>query len=416
MNIFQLRRTSIATAVAVAILPLIMGCREKKSVPSPPPSSVTVALPIKQTVVEWDEFTGHIDAVETVDVRARVGGLVVSTPFTEGSLVEKDALLVEIDSRPYKAEYDSRVASHKRAGAQVDLAKIQYNRVKELMPQQSASQIEFDTAEATLRAAEADMAAAAAAMESARLNVEWCKVVAPISGRISRKYATTGNLVTSGAQGTLLTTITSIDPIYCYTDADERSVLKYQRLAQEGKRISARDTEIPCYMQLADEAGFPHAGVIDFVDNRLDPQTGTIRARGVFRNPNGQLVPGFFARLRVPGSGNYETLLVPDSAVMSNQNQKMLLVAGKGDIVEARPVQVGAVFGDLRSITSGITTSDRVIINGLMQARPGTKVVVTEIRLSADSAVPFRPEFAASAKTAAATHPTTLPATTRTAP
>lgn len=367
----------------LSALPLALAACNRQKPPDPVIPTVTVACPVQHEVLEWDEFTGHLAPVESVEVRARVSGLVVATPFKEGAIVKKDDLLVEIDVRPFQAELDSKLADEKRADAQVDIARIDFNHMKELLPRNSASPIEFQRAEAILKQSEAARAAAKAAVESARLDVEWCRVTAPITGRISRKSVTPGNLITGGSgTGTLLTTITSIDPIYCYIDADEQSVLKYQRLAREGKRISARDAPIPCLLQLSNESDFPHHGVVDFVDNRLDPATGTIRARGVFSNPDGSLTPGFFARVRIPGSGDYKALLIPDSAITTDQNQKIVLVVGPDNVVAARPIKPGALFGDLRSIDAGLTPQDRIVINGLMQARPNTKINPQEGKVS----------------------------------
>ncbi len=376
------RQSRLLPFIATTALLALTAC-DRKPTPSTIVPTVTVARPVQHDVLEWDEFTGHLAPVEYVDVRARVSGLVVATPFTEGAIVKQGELLVEVDVRPFQAALDSKLADEKRAAAQVDIAKIDYNHMKELLPRNSASPIEFQRSEAMLRQAEAGVAAAKAAVEAARLDVEWCRVLAPITGRVSRKSVTPGNLITGGSgTGTLLTTITSIDPVYCYMDADEQSVLKYQQLAREGKRVSARDARIPCLLQLSNESGFPHRGVIDFVDNRLDTATGTIRARGVFSNADGSLTPGFFARVRIPGSGNYKALLVPDGAVTTDQNQKVLLVVGPDDMVVAKAIKPGALFGDLRSIESGITPDDRVVINGLMQARPNTKVAPKEGAIS----------------------------------
>jgi RND family efflux transporter MFP subunit len=336
-------------------------------------------------MIEWDEYQGYLEAVESVDVRARVSGLVVATPFQEGANVSKDDLLVELDVRPFQAELESRLADEARATAQVDLARIELDRISSIAPA-ARTATEYDAAAATLRQAQAVLAGATAQVAAARLNVEWCRVTAPIAGRISRKNVTPGNLITGGgAQATLLTTITSIDPIYCYTDADERSVLKYQQLAREGRRISARHARIPCFLQLENEVGFPHQGEIDFVDNRLDRATGTIRARGVFPNPDGWMIPGFFGRVRVPGSGRYQALLVPDAAVAADQNERLVLIAGAGDKVERRSVKLGALFGELRAIESGLSGDERVIVNGLLHARPGVKVRPQAAEISADA-------------------------------
>lgn len=433
------RRASVPAAMLLA-LSLAGACKRPAAPPPPPPPAVTVAQPVRQEVIEWDEYTGRLEAVEAVEVRARVSGLIVSAPFEEGAIVKQGELLFEIDVRPFRAELESREADAAKAEAQVALAQVEFRRIESLLPD-NATDLEYQTAKANLNQAQAVLAAAQAAVESARLNVEWCRVTAPIAGRVSRKNVTPGNLITGGTgTGTLLTTIMSIDPIYCYIDADERSVLKYQRLAREGRRVSARQARIPCFLQLADETGFSHEGVVDFVDNRIDPNTGTMRARGVFPNGEGWLTPGFFARVRVPGSGRYETLLVPDSSVTTDQNQKMLLVLDPDNTVAARPVVLGGLFGELRAILAGIAAEDRVIINGQMQARPGTKVAAREVALSLASfqrtapgspttqALPATRELSADASgadhtslnstttTPALTPPVEMPTATRSAP
>jgi RND family efflux transporter MFP subunit len=346
---------------------------------------VTVARPVQHEVIEWDEYTGNLAAIEAVEVRARVSGLITSAPFDEGAIIKQGDLLFEIDSRPYEAELEVRKADAARAAAQLELARIESKRIESL-PEDAAAPFERMTVAAHLHQAQAELEGAQAQVKSAELNVEWCRVIAPIGGRISRKVITTGNLVTGGGgQSTLLTTIASIDPIYSYFEADERSVLKYTKLAREGKRTSARDARIPCLMRLSNEEGFPHEGVIDFVDNRVDPATGTMLARGVFDNTDGYLVPGFFTVLRVPGSGQYETLLVPDAALVIDQNRKTLLVVGTDDTVQVRPVTTGALFGNLRAIAEGIEPGDRVIVEGMMRAQRGAKVAPHETVISTDS-------------------------------
>jgi RND family efflux transporter MFP subunit len=360
------------------------GCeRSAAKAPAPPTPAVTVAAPVQREVIEWDEYTGRLEAVETVEVRARVSGFIEKADFEEGALVKAGDPLFVIDPRPFDAELAKARAEVSRAQAQLAFATNEFKRLEQARASGAGSAIELENARARMREAEAAVAAANAVVQSAELNVEWTRVTAPITGRISRKIVTPGNLINGGpGQATLLTTITSVDPIYCFVDADEQSLLKYARLAREGKRVSARQAEIPCFMQLGDEAGFPHEGVVDFVDNRMDPTTGTIRARGVFANPNGWLLPGLFARVRIPGSGRYQTLLVPDSAVTTDQNQKLLLVVGPDNTVQPRPVTLGALFGEFRAIESGIGRDDRVIINGLMQARPGAKVSPQQTALS----------------------------------
>jgi RND family efflux transporter MFP subunit len=335
-------------------------------------------------VIDWDEYTGRLQAIDSVELRARVGGYLESTDFQEGAIVREGQILFRIDPAPYKATYDEAVGIVQQAQAKADNAAYEFIRIDKLRQSGGGSEKEFQDAKYNKAQTAAALESAKASAENARLNLEWTQVKAPITGRVSRKFVTKGNLITGGtASGTLLTTIESTDPIYCYIDADEGSVLKYARLAQEKKRVSARQAQIPTFMQLANEEGFPHEGVVDFVDNRIDPNTGTLRGRGVFPNPGGWMLPGFFARVRVPGSGRYHALLVPDAAVDTNQNLKFLRVLLNDDTVEARTVKLGSLFGTLRVIEDGLDPSERVVINGLQRAIPGTKVSPTEASIDA---------------------------------
>jgi len=365
---------------------LTSGCKKEAPTDPPPPPAVTVSLPLEREVIEWDEYTGRLDPVDSVDVRARVSGLIESAPFKEGSTVKKGDVLFIIDVRPFKADLDSKIADVAKAEAQLLLASSDFKRFEEAVKTSAVSQKDYDSAKSALDRAKADLAAAKAAEDASRLNVEWCRVTSPIDGRISNKRVTEGNLVNGGAgQATLLTTVVSLDPIYCYVTVDEASVLKYAELAREGKRVSARYAQIPCFMAVATETGFPHEGVVDFVDNRIDPNTGTVRARGVFPNSDFFLQPGMFARVRVPGSGRYNAVLVPDVAIGADQNRRFVLVVNADNVVEMHPVKLGALFGELRSIESGIKPDDRVIVNGLQRARPGTKVNPTEQPIPANT-------------------------------
>jgi RND family efflux transporter MFP subunit len=383
----------------------IVGCGGKPPEAQAPPPAVTVAHPVQKEVVEWDTYTGHLEAPESVNVAARVSGLIVETPFAEGAIIKKGDLLFVIDDRPFKADLDAKLADQQKAEAQQAIAKVTFDRLQGLAKDKAVSQQDVDNAKAAIDQADAEIAGAKAAVEISRLNLEWCKVLSPINGRVSNKLVTVGNLVNGGAgQATLLTTIQSVTPMYCYVDVDERSVLKYQKLAVEKKRTSARDGKVPCYVQLGDETGFPHEGFIDFVDNHVDPATGTLRARGVLDNSSGLLTPGFFARLCVPGSGRYETLLIPDTAIGNDQSERNVLLVNKQNKVEARMVQPGALFGGLRSIVSGLKPEDQVIINGQMHARPDATVAPTERTIEVDPAV-----FSDPGPSVARTTPTTDP-------
>lgn len=357
------------------------GCDRTDAAAPFPPAAVTVSHPLRREVIEWDEYTGHLEAPETANVQARVSGFVEQAAFQEGAIVHKGDVLFVIDDRPFKADLDSKVADVAKAKSQADLALVHLRRFEQVHNTKAISEEDYDTAKASYAQAESVLAGAKAAAEVARLNLEWTHVLAPISGRISRKEVTAGNLVNGGVgQATLLTTIVSIDPIYCYADVDEHSILKYQELARQKKRVSARDARIPVFLQLENETNFPHEGVVDFVDNRIDPGTGTLRARGVFSNPDRLLTPGSFGRVRVAGSGRYEATLIPDSAVGTDQDLRFVLLAKADDTVELRPVKLGALFGRLRAV-EGIGVEDRVIINGIQRARPGVRVTVQEAQI-----------------------------------
>jgi RND family efflux transporter MFP subunit len=386
-RITQLRRGGL-TIMALAIVTALVACSGKPAAEqAPPPPEVTVAHPVQKEVVEWDTYTGHLEAPEAVNVAARVSGLIMEMPFVEGSIVKRGDVLAVIDERPFKADLDSKQAAQHKAESALAIANITFNRLAELRKRVDAVSVQdVDNAKANVEQAEAALAGAKAAVESSRLNLEWCRVLSPIDGRVSYKLVTVGNLVNGGAgQATLLTTVQSVSPIFCYVDIDEHSVLKYQKLAEERKLSSARDGKVPCAVQLENEIGFPHEGFIDFVDNHVDPTTGTQRVRGVLQNKSGLLTPGFFAKLNVPGSGRYHAVLVPDTAIGNDQNQRNVLVLDKDNKVSARPVELGALFGGLRSIISGVGPEDRIVINGQMYARPGATVKPTDVPITVDN-------------------------------
>lgn len=403
----------IALLVALVGAAWITGCdRGAGPAGGPPPAAVTVTRPVRHDVVEWDEYTGMTTAPETVNVAARVSGFIESAPFTEGAVVNRGDLLFVIDPRPFQAALNARLADAAKAQAQATLAADQLQRYTLLRQQQSVSAQDYENVKSASDQANAALQAANAAVEAARLDLEWTRVVAPILGRVGRKLVTPGNLVNGGAgQATLLTTIESIDPMYCYFDVNEQAVLKYQRLTREKRRASARESRVTVLMQLSNETTFPHAGVIDFIDNRIDPGTGTIRVRGVFANPDHTLLPGFFVRVRVPGTGRYPALLLPDVAIGVDQNLKFVLVVGPDNTVERRTVTPGALFGRLRAIESGVSEQDRVIINGQQKARPGSKVAPTEQPISPDALPPVEdPNLQAPDAPTTQTRPATAPA------
>ena len=412
-------------ALITLILSLALsGCERATAKPMgpPPPPKVTIAHPIVRDVTQWDEFTGHVAAVEEVEVKAQVSGFVESVTFTDGAAVKKGDTLLTIDSRIFVAQLDSAKAALLQAQAKLQqtkatlqLAQNNYKRAEEAAKNGGIAAEELDTSRATVAQEEANVAAADAAIaaadatvKSAALNIEWCKVTAPISGKISDKRITVGNMLTGGpGTTTVITTIKSVDPIYCYMDADEASVLKYQKLAQQKRRISAADQPIPCYMGLANEVGFPHTGILDFVDNQLDQTTGTRRARGTFPNPDGLLLPGFFARVRVVGEDLKNALLVIDDAIGTDQDRKYLYVLHKDNTVERRTVTTGPLIGELRVVTTNLAADDLVLVNGLsslIMVRPGGTVDPTETSMP-EHRLPIPPPASPTSTSAPASKP-----------
>lgn len=356
---------------------LAAGCNKgQQSQPQMPPPTVTVNQPVSREVVDWDEYPARLEAVESVDVRANVSGYLIAVHFQDGAEVKKGDLLFEIDPRTYEAQYSHSMADLRAAQSKFELASNDQARAEKLLQDKTISMGEADMRNSAFHSAEAELYSAKAMADMAAINLGYTKITSPIDGRIGRKLITEGNLV-NGSQGqtTLLTTIVSMDPIYCYFDADERAVQKYQKLARD-KTGLLDDSKVPCEIELASETNFPHHGIIDFMDNRVDPSTGTLRVRGRFSNPGPDRVlqPGFFARARVPGSAKYSALLIPDLAVGTDQSQRFILVVNDKNVIEYRPVQLGPVVDGLRVVREGLQSNDWVVVNGLMSARPGTPV------------------------------------------
>jgi RND family efflux transporter MFP subunit len=348
--------------------------------PAPPPPRVKVVHPVAREITEWDEYTARLDAVESVEVRPRVSGYLQSIHFEDGAIVKKGDLLFTIDPRPYEAVLRRAAADVELAKSRLALARKNFARAADLLASHAISQEEADIRESGLRQAEATVESAQAAVDSARLEVEFTHVSAPVTGRVGRKLVTEGNLITGGVgtQGTLLTTIVSLDPIYAYFEADEGALLKYDRLARLGQRRSSRDFKNPVHVALANEEGFPHDGVMDFVDNQLDRGTGTIVGRAILPNPDLSLIPGLFARLQLPGSGQYRAILVPDEAIGSDQSQKFVFAVDTDGKAQYRTVKIGPLVDGLRVVREGVGTDDRVIVAGLQRVRPGLQVDAQE--------------------------------------
>lgn len=362
---------------ALSIGWVLTGCGGHDRPANPPAPIVSVMSGLEREVVEWDEYTGRLESPENVEIRARVNGYLEKVHFKEGKEVGKGDPLFTIDRRPYRAELDRAAAEHDRAISQAELAQSDAERAKRLIETKAISTEDYDNKTKTYTSALANVRSAKASLALAELNHEFTEIRSPIAGRIGRAYVTEGNLISGGVGGagaTLLTTVVSQDPLYCYLDLDEKSVLKYLRLRREGQRVSALDAQIPLEVALADEKGFPRKGYIDFVDNKLDPSTGTVRCRGVIANPDRTLGPGFFARVRIPGSGKYSALLLPDRAFGSDQAQKFAYVITPESKVEYRPVTLGPLVDGLRVVIGGLKPGEKVIVEGIGRVRPGTIV------------------------------------------
>lgn len=350
---------------------------------APPPPAVTVAQVERKEIVEWDEFTGRVEPLETVEVRPRVSGYIQEIKFQSGQLVKKGDLLVQIDPRWHQAEFDRRQAEAEQARVRLDNAKREADRAVQLLANKAISTEEADARRSRYDEAKAALLAAEAARDSAKLDLEYTQVRAPIDGRVSRALLTEGNYV-SGIAGaaSMLTTIVSVDPVYVYADIDENSLLKFNQLAQAKKLETNGDGKIPVELQLADESDFTHHGYIESFDNRLNPETGSILLRAVFANPDGKIVPGLFARIRVPLSQRYPALLVEERAIGTDQAEKFVLTLTPTNTVEYRHVSLGPLIEGKRIVRSGLEPNEKIVVNGLAKVRPGMPVAPQDTALA----------------------------------
>ena len=376
---------------AALVTLLLAACGSAPPVAPVPAPEVSISRPLTEPVEDALEWTGRTAAVEEVEVRARVSGYIEKVHFVEGTMVRAGDLLFEIDPREYRAAVLRSEGEVARLRALLARAEAEVARTQRLRPAGAASEREVETAIAQKGAAEGELKAALAQLEQARLDLEFTRVTAAIAGRVSRAEITAGNLVVVGPQGgPLLTTIVRQDPMYVYFDVDERSLLQFRqaRLGQRGEAVppDVRSANAPVRIGLANEEGFPHAGTIDFIDNRVDPATGTIRVRGVFANADGLLAPGLFVRVRLPLGPPRPAVLVTERAIGTDQDRKFVLVVNAQNVVEYRPVTLGARHGSLRVVLSGLGAEDWVVVNGVQRARPG--VTVTPQRVAMQPAAP----------------------------
>jgi len=421
-SLFIAAPAAIALAIAAALT--LTGCgggaAAAQAAAAPPPPQVDVAQVVAKRVTEFDEFTGRFEAVERVEVRPRVSGYIASVNFAEGREVRKGDVLFVIDPRPYAADYKHAKAQLDQARSQSVLAKSERERAQKLLQAHAISQEEYDTRAAGLEQADANVEAAQAAVDQASLNLTFTRVTAPISGRISRALVTEGNLVSSGQ--TMLTTLVSLDPIYVRFDGDEQAYLKYIKLAREnadarakvasnaskhkahnasttagtaGGGANAGASQTPQQKQqpepgeagaevmvgLANELGYPHQGVMVFVDNELDPTTGTIRGRAKLENHDRAFTPGLFARVKLMGSNQYDALLINDSAIGTDQTVRYVLVVGADNKVQYRPVKLGPIIDGLRVVANGLSPGETIVVSGLQRVRPGATVTPERVAM-----------------------------------
>lgn len=401
MNRISLARTGtrfpLATLLLSAAIAIVVSACSSEAAPShgaPPPPEVSVAQVLQRDVTQWNDVTGRFAAVETVELRPRVGGYIERVAYREGDEVRKGQLLFVIDQRPYRAALAQAEANLERARSEARLARSQDARAQALIDAKAISREEFDTRKAATAQGDAGVRAAEAAVATARLDLQFTEVRSPIDGRAGRALVTTGNL--AQADGTLLTTVVSLDPVHVYFESDEQAFLRDGTTAQSRVRVG-----------LADESGYPHEGVVDFVDNQVDPATGTIRARAVLPNPDRRFTPGLFARVQLEGDARAKALLIDDKAVLTDQDRKYVYVLGKGnqavrkDVVLGRTVPGSSPGQALRVVESGLTAQDTVIVNGVQKVFfPGMPVVPKKVAMEGATSTQARTVAAAESKPA----------------
>lgn len=392
------------------LLPLIAGsalalsaCSGSKGPPAPPPPQVTVAVPLQRDVVDWDEYVGRFEAIQDVELRPRVSGTIDRVLFSNGQRVSAGQPLFTIDPRPYAATLAQTQAQVAKANAALVNARSELARADKLLAAQAISKEEYETKQATVRSAAADLAAAQANVNNARLNLGFTTVRSPITGLVSDRRVSKGNFAQEGT--TVLTRVVSTDPIWFSFEGAESFYLKYLRQDREGERGSSRNTPNPVQVQLADESGFRWRGRMEFVDNAIDTNSGTIRAHAVIPNPKGFLTPGMFGRARLLGSGTYHAMLVPDEAIITDQTRKLVYVVGKDGKAAPRPVETGPQVEGLRVIKTGLAPTDQVVIEGITNLQPGSPVKAKKVTMkpqAADTSPSSQPDTAPPASEATA--------------
>jgi RND family efflux transporter MFP subunit len=377
MDFANMARRAAWLSAPALLLACLAGCGQGQQPAGPPLPKVTVAAPVQRQVIDQDEYVGRFVAVDSVDVRSRLSGYLAAIHFKDGQMVRKGDLLFTIDRRPFEIALEQMRANLAQARANLAFTEADLERGKPLLQNRTISEQVFDQRTQAKGVAEAAVAAQEAMVHSAELDLnDYSDLRSPVDGRIGDRRVAVGNLVTGGAGGntTLLATVVSVDPIRFEFTMDEASYLRYVRFATASKEVASLHGNVPVTLKLIDEKDFAHSGKIDFIDNVIDRSSGTIRGRALFDNADGLFTPGMFGRVRVPGSPPYTALLVPDVAIGTEQARKYVLVVDDGGIVRLKYVTLGQLDDGLRVIKDGLASTDRVIVNGLMRARPGVKV------------------------------------------
>jgi RND family efflux transporter MFP subunit len=370
----------LAAVLLIGLAPVIASCGRSQQQAAPPPPKVTVAKPVKRTIIDHDEYVGRFVAIDVVEVRARVSGYLDKVHFEDGQIVKKGDLLFTIDKRPFQNTLDQARANLETAKSNVVFTQADLTRGQQLLRDRTISEQIFEQRSQAFRNAQSAVAASEAMVRQAELDLEFTELRAPITGRIGDRRVTPGNLVTGGTGGstTLLATIVSIDPIRLEFTFDEASLLRYERLARDGTTDVTGRGNVPVRLKLIDEPDFAHSGRMEFIDNVIDRATGTIRGRAQFSNSDGLFTPGMFARVQVPASSPYEALMVPDAAIGTEQVRKFIYVVDQDGVARQRFVKLGQVVDELRVIKEGVSPDDHVVVNGLMRVRAGQKVTPEE--------------------------------------
>lgn len=366
----------VLAAVSTLALAVLAGCSSQaEPAAMPPPPTVSVVPVLIKEISQWDEYSGRIEAVRSVDLRPRVSGYIEAVAYHEGQEVKRGEVLFVIDARSYRAELSRAEAELARARSLAAQSRSEVERARSLAAQSAISTELYEQRRAAAAVAEAGVQAASAALETARLNLEWCQVRAPIDGRAGRALITEGNFVSAGDASSVLTTLVSLDQVHVHFDADEAAFLRYAKMARDGERPSERDGRVPVQVALAGEDRFPHQGLVDFLDNRIDRNTGTIRARAVLDNHHRLFTPGLFARVRLLGSGRFTAVLIDETAVLTDQDRKYVWVVDEANTAQRRDVQLGRSADGLRIVEAGLDPGDRVIVNGVQKVfMPGMPV------------------------------------------